>query len=124
MIKTGPQARENHMRRSLALVLLLSLPIDVSTAAEPLNILNNGGFEYGLMCYGNWIWSQTGQDYKGDYQFLLSTDAHSGSYSVEIRCAGTDCEKAAIQPRIIQGTSKHRQMAMFTVFSDRLMSPR
>ena len=83
------------MRRSFALFLLVSLLIGVC-AADQINILNNGGFEYGLMCYGNWIWSYTGQDYKGDYQFLMSTDAHSGSYSVEIRCTGADCMKAAI----------------------------
>jgi hypothetical protein len=69
-----------------------SVPITL----KPTNILNNGGFEYGLQCYGNWVWSKTGEDYKGDYDFVLASDAHSGSYSVEIRCQGADCLKAAI----------------------------
>lgn len=66
---------------------------------HPTNILNNGGFETGLMCFGNWVWSQTGEDYKGDYDFRLSTDAHEGRYALEIHCKGTDCgggAKAAI----------------------------
>jgi hypothetical protein len=65
----------------------------------PDNILVNGGFEYGLQCYANWVWSQSGVDYRGDYDFWLSTDAHSGSYSLEMRCQGSDCgdgAKAAI----------------------------
>jgi len=43
------------------------------------------------------VWSKTGQHYKGDYDFGLSKDSPSGSYSLEIRCSGADCEKAAIQ---------------------------
>ncbi len=67
---------------------------------HPTNILNNGGFEYGLMCFGNWVWSNTGQDYKGDYDFYASPDAHGGKSAIEIRCNGTDCgwpAKAAIE---------------------------
>lgn len=69
----------------------------VPSVADGVNILKNGGFETGLMCYTNWVWSETGQDYVGDYKFALSSDAHSGVYSIEMSCAaGADCEKAAI----------------------------
>ncbi len=109
------QARENHMHRSIVFLLILCLSIDISVAAGQGNILNNGGFEYGLMCYGNWIWSQTGQDYKGDYKFLLSTDAHSGSYSLEIRCTGADCEKAAIfSNKIPTSPGQSYDLSMYT----------
>jgi hypothetical protein len=67
---------------------------------HPTNILNNGGFEYGLMCFGNWVWSTTGQDYKGDYDFYVSADAHGGKSAIEIRCNGSDCGwpgKAALE---------------------------
>lgn len=60
------------------------------------NILNNGGFETGLMCYSEWMYSETGIPFVGDYQFLLSGDAHSGSHSFEINCAGTDCGYAQV----------------------------
>jgi len=76
-------------------VLSLALMTVVNSAAQS-NILNNGGFETGLMCYQDWIWSYTYQDYKGDYKFALSSDAHSGAYSLEIACKGTDCMRAAI----------------------------
>jgi hypothetical protein len=65
------------------------------------NILNNGGFETGLMCFTEWMWSNTGVDFAGNYQFLLSTDAHSGKYSFKINCAGSDCLKAAITSEVI-----------------------
>ncbi|MHB8417833.1 MAG: carbohydrate binding domain-containing protein [Myxococcales bacterium] len=58
---------------------------------HPTNILVNGGFETGLECYADWVWSTTGKDYKGDYDFYLSSNARSGSYALEIRCNGTDC---------------------------------
>jgi hypothetical protein len=69
--------------------------------AQQASILNNGSFETGLMCYTDWMWSNTGQDFKGDYKFSLSTDAHSGSYSMEIACAGTDCLRAAVYSNLI-----------------------
>ncbi len=59
------------------------------TAAAQNNILKNGGFETGLMCYAEYQNAGT-----GDYQFLLSTDSHSGNYSAEIACPGTNCTKA------------------------------
>jgi hypothetical protein len=69
----------------------------IPSVADEVNILKNGGFESGLMCYTNWVWSLTGQLYAGDYKFALSNDAHSGAYSIEISCAaGGDCEKGAI----------------------------
>jgi hypothetical protein len=83
------------MRRATAIVMGLCLTADLSVGQQQ-NILNNGGFETGLMCYSNYIWSQTGQPYLGDYRFLISNDAHSGSNSLEINCAGPDCFKAAI----------------------------
>jgi len=66
--------------------------------ASGQNILNNGGFETGLMCYGFWTWSITGVDFAGDYQFTLSSDSHSGDYSLQIACipGGTDCWRAAV----------------------------
>jgi hypothetical protein len=83
------------MRRAAAILTGLYLIADLSVG-QGQNILNNGGFETGMMCYSEWMWSFTGQDYKGDYQFLISSDSHSGSNSMEINCAGTDCLKAAI----------------------------
>src|SRR5262252_6025790 len=81
------------MRRATAIVTGLYLMADLCVGQ---NILNNGGFESGLMCYSEYIWSTTGQDYLGDYQFRISNDAHSGANSLEINCAGPDCLKAAI----------------------------
>ncbi len=80
--------------RSLAAHLSLLLTIVNSAAFAQNNILNNGGFETGTMCYGHWIWGK--EDWAGDYKFRLSTDAHSGEYSAEIACEGADCIKAAI----------------------------
>jgi len=60
------------------------------------NILVNGDFTYGLQCYGDWAWSKTGKNYKGDFDFFLSTDAHSPPYAAEIACKGSDCPKASI----------------------------
>jgi hypothetical protein len=84
------------MYRSIVLFLCFFITV-MPSVADGVNILNNGGFETGLMCYTNWVWSETGQDYVGDYKFALSNDAHSGAYSLEMSCAaGADCEKAAI----------------------------
>jgi hypothetical protein len=83
------------MRRATAILMGLYLMADLSVGQQQ-NILNNGGFETGLMCYSTNIWSQTGQPYVGDYQFLISNDSHSGANSLEINCAGPDCLKAAI----------------------------
>lgn len=81
---------------------LLPFWILISIAGAQTNILNNGGFEYGLMCYSHWIWSQTGIDGKGDHRLFLSTDAHSGNYSLEIRCTGSDCAMGAVYTNQIQ----------------------
>jgi hypothetical protein len=80
--------------RSLVARLSLLLTIANSAAFAQNNILNNGGFETGTMCYAHWIWGK--EDWAGDYKFGLSTDAHSGEYSAEIACRGSDCNKAAI----------------------------
>src|SRR5947208_1041851 len=77
-------------------VISVSLLTVITSFAQQANILNNGGFETGLMCYQNWMWSTTGQDFKGDYKFSLSPDAHSGANSLEIACNGPDCSRAAI----------------------------
>src|SRR5215471_7084943 len=89
------------MHRAGASVIGLCLLADLSVGQEQ-NILSNGDFESGLMCYSNYIWSVAGQDFKGDYQFLISNDAHSGANSLEIRCNGPDCLKAAIWSDKIQ----------------------
>lgn len=83
------------MCRFPAFVLPVILATGIPTVAQN-NILNNSGFENGLMCYSEWVWSNTGQNYVGDYRFSLSSDAHSGAYSLEISCSGTDCAKGAI----------------------------
>ena len=81
------------MRLRLLVPLLSLLMLDSSLRAQS-NILSNGGFETGLMCYSHWIWGKA--EYAGDYKFRLSTDAHSGKYSLEIACEGADCARAAI----------------------------
>src|SRR5579862_3016829 len=88
------------MRRRFSVIPALLLAVLPSEADQP-NFLNNGGFETGLMCYTNWTWSYTGVDFAGDYKFSLSTDAHSGAYSAEISCGGTDCQRAAIYSNTI-----------------------
>jgi len=61
------------------------------------NILVNGAFSHGLQCYVDWVWSKTGMDdYNGDFDFFLSTDAHSPPYAAEIACKGSDCATAEI----------------------------
>ena len=67
-----------------------------SGSSEQPNILVNGDFTYGLQCYGDWAWSKTGKNGKGDFDFFLSTDAHSPPYAAEIACKGRDCPKAGI----------------------------
>ncbi len=87
------------MHKFQTCLLLVSAVLCKSQLDAQNNILNNGGFEQGLMCYGNWIWSSTGQEYVGDYRFALSSDSHSGAYSAQIACPSTtaDCFKAAIR---------------------------
>jgi hypothetical protein len=83
------------MRRLFA--VLLSSLVTVFSAVAQTNILNNGGFETGLMCYSEYIWpADPSMPFSSDYQFLLSNDAHSGAYSLEISCGGSNCNKAAI----------------------------
>src|SRR5260370_2018801 len=83
------------MRRVTAILMGLYLMADLSVG-QVQNILNNGGFETGLMCYSDWAWSQTSNDFNSNYQFRLSSDSHSGSNSLEINCGGADCLRAAI----------------------------
>jgi hypothetical protein len=68
---------------------LLALTFLNSAAVAQNNILKNGGFEQGLMCYAEYE-----NDGTGDYRFLLSPDSHSGNYSAEISCTGPNCTKA------------------------------
>ena len=70
--------------------------LENSGSSEQPNILVNGDFTYGLQCYGDWAWSRTGKNGKGDFDFFLSTDAHSPPYAAEIACKGSDCPKASI----------------------------
>src|ERR1700733_1908794 len=71
---------------------------------HPTNLLNNGGFEYGTMCYGQYEWSASNPANVGTgYQFSLSTtDVHGGAYAAQIACVNgsSDCGypgKAALQ---------------------------
>jgi hypothetical protein len=76
------------MRRLVICILLAALTIAQGAAQ---NMLNNPGFETGLMCYWNYVWD-------GYYVFQQSTDAHSGQYSFEMSCSpttGGNCYKAA-----------------------------
>jgi len=91
--------RSLRSRRSAITTFLLLLMAGLSGPAAAQNILNNGGFETGLMCYSFWTWSTTGVDFAGDYRFTLSPDSHSGNYSLQIACipGGTDCWRAAVR---------------------------
>src|SRR5579872_4935745 len=82
-------------RRSAVTTVLLCLLVG-QVAAQ--NILNNSGFESGLMCWGYYTWSYSYQTFAGDYVYGLSTDSHSGNYSFSIACkpSGTDCWRAAL----------------------------
>jgi hypothetical protein len=95
--------RSARLRRSARSILLLCLMAGLPGPASGQNILNNGGFETGLMCYGFWTWSITGVDFAGDYRFTLSTDSHSGDYSLQIACTpgGTDCWRAGVYTALI-----------------------
>ncbi len=53
---------------------------------HPTNILNNGGFEDGLMCYGQYEWAPNPSNVGTGYLFSLSTSAHSGSYALQMAC--------------------------------------
>ena len=70
--------------------------VSVLAAAPAANILKNPGFEDGLFCYSNWVWSATGKDFAGDFAFALSSDAHSGKRSLEMSCTGPDCKRASV----------------------------
>jgi hypothetical protein len=87
--------QERSIYRASSYILPLLLLTGVPSNGQN-NILNNGGFESGLMCYTEWMWSYTGVNFAGDYHFSLSSDAHSGAYSFQISCGGSDCMKAAI----------------------------
>ena len=83
-------------------------PVDAPADAEgPItthatNILNNGGFELGAMCYGQYEWGSNPSNVGTGYAFSLSTtDVHSGTYAAQIACVNaSDCgfpAKAALQ---------------------------
>ena len=93
----------------LSILLLTGMPSNGQN-----NILNNGGFETGLMCYTEWMWSVTGVDFAGDYQFSLSNDSHSGNYSFQFSCSGSDCLRAAIiSDQIPAATSQTFNMSLW-----------
>src|SRR5579863_9597058 len=78
------------------------------------NILNNGGFETGLMCYEATVFTNTGIFGEGDYRLSLSSDAHSGNYSLQIACSGTDCAKgAAISNEIPTAPNQQYIMSLY-----------
>ncbi|MBV8758017.1 MAG: carbohydrate binding domain-containing protein [Deltaproteobacteria bacterium] len=54
---------------------------------HPTNVLGNGGFELGMVGWGEFVQP----DGNGDYGFFLSTDAHGGTYALELRCVGPSC---------------------------------
>jgi hypothetical protein len=69
---------------------------------HPTNLLNNGGFEYGTMCYGQYEWGANPSNVGTGYAFSLSTsDVHGGKYAAQIACVNqSDCgypAKAALQ---------------------------
>ncbi len=68
---------------------------------HPTNILNNGGFEDGLMCYGQYEWAPNPSNVGTGYAFSLSTSAHSGAYALQMSCTdATQCgfpAKAAVE---------------------------
>ena len=93
--------RSRSMRsiRSVMAGLLVGMGLVGTAAAQ--NILKNGGFETGLMCFMNNVWSNTGNFGPGDYKFTLSGDSHSGKYAIEIGCVlpavgAGDCVKGSI----------------------------
>lgn len=72
---------------------------------HPTNILNNGGFEYGAMCYGQYEWGANPSNVGTGYAFSLSTsDVHGGKYAAQIACVNAaDCgfpAKAALQAAV------------------------
>lgn len=85
------QPRPPFFKAATCAYLLGSLALGQTT-----NMLTNGGFESGLMCYSNFIWNVANDAFASDYQFLASSDAHSGNSSLEIRCVTANCVKAAI----------------------------
>jgi len=100
------------VRKPISL-LLLSL-IAVGLPAQ--NILNNGTFATGLMCWGEWILSNTGVDGAGDYRFVVSSDTRPGSsdaYSMEINCEGTDCLKGYIYTDQIQAPANQTYLLSY-----------
>ena len=66
------------------------------------NILANGGFESGLMCFSTNIWNTVNAPFASDYKFSLTKDSHSGANALEITCLTKLCEKAAIISSKIQ----------------------
>lgn len=68
---------------------------------HPTNILNNGGFEDGLMCYGQYEWGMDSSNVGTGYAFSLSTKSHGGTYALQMSCVNApDCgfpAKAAVE---------------------------
>ena len=95
-----PEVNRGTWRRPTISSFLLCLLLGPAGAQ---NILNNSGFETGLMCYTYYTWSVTGQAFAGDYTFSLSSSSHSGNYAFQIACkpGGTDCNRAALISNMI-----------------------
>jgi hypothetical protein len=100
------------MRRLTIYPALLLALIGIAPAQ---NILINSGFEFGLMCFNTVISSNTGVFGAGDYRVLLSPDAHSGNYSIEISCDGSDCSRGGVfSDRIPTAGSTNYNLAVYT----------
>ena len=102
------------MRRLLTFPLLITVVSNTAALAQN-NILVNGGFENGLMCYAENIWGvDESNAFAGDYRFSLSNDVHSGTYSVKLSCpAGGDCNKAALYSQRIPATPNQAYQLSF-----------
>ena len=87
--------RKKYPCQGVKVVTCLYLLANLATG-QVQNMLNNGGFESGLMCYNTSVWNTTGDPFASDYQFTLSPDSHSGGYSLAISCVTPKCVKAAI----------------------------
>jgi hypothetical protein len=88
---------------------------------HPTNLLNNGGFELGTMCYGQYEWGTNPANVGTGYQFTLSTtDVHSGSYAAQIACVNaSDCgypAKAAltVSPSFHTPVSQAYRVSVYT----------
>jgi hypothetical protein len=79
---------------TLALISALLLIPARHLQAQGTNLLTNGDFSNGLACYVDYG-GNIGPQNPSNYEFYLSTDAHSAPYAAELVCNGTsaNCKK-------------------------------